>query len=122
MIVSKFAGMRIAITGAGDNGILSWIENPVHRDADATLARVRDRLHTPPRIVGERQGAGALVQVLARGDVDCLIPDADRTGSVSGWIEASTLAQVHKIPSSSQHKWEHTVSKIASIRLQIFTE
>jgi len=104
MIVSEVEEIRIATTGAGDNGTWSRIEKPVRRDADATLARVRDRLHTLPRIFGERQGAGALVQVLARGALDFLIPDADRTGSVSGWIEASTLAQVHEIPSSSHHK------------------
>ncbi|MEY3747094.1 MAG: hypothetical protein RL194_553 [Pseudomonadota bacterium] len=40
------------------------------------------------------------MQVLARGALDFLIPDADRTGSVSGWIEASTLAQVHQRPSA----------------------
>ncbi|NBR26971.1 MAG: hypothetical protein EBT83_00970 [Betaproteobacteria bacterium] len=104
MIVSEVEEIRIATTGAGDNGTWSRIEKPVRRDADATLARVRDRLHTLPRIVGERQGAGALVHLRERAGLD---PATDAAGAIcirNEEIEGSACQDLHEIPSSSHHK------------------
>jgi mandelate racemase len=86
-----------ALDGEG----LAWIEEPVRHDDYATCARLRERLRTPLQMGENFQGPGPMAQALAQGALDFAMPDVERIGGVSGWIEAAALARVHEVPLSS---------------------
>lgn len=80
---------------------LAWIEEPVAHDDFGTCARLRARLRTPIQIGENFTGTRALHAAHAAGALDYAMPDADRIGGVSGWIEAAGFAAVEHIPLSS---------------------
>lgn len=80
---------------------LAWIEEPVRHDDYDTCARLREHLATPIQIGENFQGPRAMAQALARGALDFAMPDVERIGGISGWIEAAALASVHDVEISS---------------------
>ena len=74
-------------------GGLLWIEEPVRADDFAGNARVAAALVTPVQIGENFMGPEQMVQALAAGASDFVMPDAQRIGGVSGWLRAAALAE-----------------------------
>jgi mandelate racemase len=80
---------------------LAWIEEPIRHDdyvGNATLAR---ELATPIQIGENFDGPYAMADAIAARACDYAMPDVARIGGVSGWLEASALAQAAGIEMSS---------------------
>jgi mandelate racemase len=75
-----------------EGGVL-WIEEPVRADDFAGNARIARELATPVQIGENFMGPEQMVQALAAGACDYVMPDAQRIGGVTGWMRAAALAQ-----------------------------
>jgi mandelate racemase len=84
-----------------DDEGLAWIEEPVRHDDFSTYARLRARLRTPLQIGENFQGTAAMAHALSQGCSDLAMPDVERIGGVTGWLEAAALASVHGVALSS---------------------
>lgn len=87
--------------GALDGEGLSWIEEPVRHDDYATSASLARELATPIQIGENFQGPRAMAQALATQASDFVMPDVERIGGVSGWMEAAALARAADVEMSS---------------------
>lgn len=77
---------------AAEAGV-SWLEEPVGADDLAGHAAVAEALAVPVASGENRYRAGGLEALLAAGGADVLMPDPQRVGGVSGWLEAAELAR-----------------------------
>jgi mandelate racemase len=84
-----------------DDEGLYWIEEPVRHDDYESSARLALELRTPVQIGENFAGPRAMALALDRRAADLVMPDLDRIGGVSGWLEAAALADVAEIPVSS---------------------
>lgn len=73
----------------------------MRHDDYATCARLSRSMATPLQLGENFAGARAMSQALATGACDMVMPDLERIGGVSGWMEAAALASVHELPMSS---------------------
>lgn len=80
---------------------LYWIEEPIRHDDYADYAQLKRRLFTPLQFGENFAGPKAMAAALAAQCVDYVMPDVERIGGVSGWIEAAALAAAHDIEMSS---------------------
>jgi mandelate racemase len=78
-----------------------WIEEPIRHDDYAGCARLARELETPIQIGENFSGARAMAEALAAGACDYVMPDLERIGGVSGWLQAAALASVHGVEMSS---------------------
>jgi mandelate racemase len=76
-----------------DEGGVYWIEEPVRADDFAGNARIAREVATPIQIGENFMGPEQMVQALAAGACDFVMPDAQRIGGVTGWMRAAALAQ-----------------------------
>ena len=93
-----------------DEGGVLWIEEPVRADDFAGCAKVAREVATPIQIGENFMGPEQMVQALAAGACDYVMPDAQRIGGVTGWLRAAALAQgagvemsSHLFPEASAH-------------------
>jgi mandelate racemase len=86
-----------ALDGEG----LAWIEEPVRHDDYAGCARVAREVRTPIQIGENLSDTFQLVQALAAGASDYLMPDVQRVGGVTGWLRAAAIAHAHGVEVSS---------------------
>jgi mandelate racemase len=82
-------------------GGVHWIEEPVRADDFAGCAKVAQALRTPVQIGENFMGPEQMAQALAAGACDCVMPDLERIGGVTGWMRAAALAQGAGIEMSS---------------------
>ncbi len=80
---------------------LHWIEEPVRHDDYAGCAEVALATHTPIQIGENMAGAASMDTALKAGALDLCMPDVERIGGVTGWLEAAALAAVNGVPLSS---------------------
>ena len=80
---------------------LYWIEEPVHHEDYVAAAALADQLSTPIQIGENFAGPRAMAQALSLRACDYVMPDLERIGGVSGWIEAAGLAHAAGIEMSS---------------------
>lgn len=80
---------------------LYWIEEPVRHDDYASSAGLARELATPVQIGENFQGPRAMATALAQQACDYVMPDVERIGGVSGWMDAAALARVADIEMSS---------------------
>lgn len=80
---------------------LTWLEEPIRHDdyaGEATLARA---LNVPIQI-GENFSLPVNMRfAIEQGAADYVMPDLERIGGVSGWLEAAAIAAEKNIPMSS---------------------
>jgi len=95
-----------ALDGEG----VCWIEEPIRHDDYAGCARVAREVATPVQIGENFSGVHAMEAALAARACDCVMPDLERIGGVSGWQRASGLAAAagmemssHLFPEVSAH-------------------
>jgi mandelate racemase len=80
---------------------LAWIEEPIRHDDYAGYAELQRQLTTPIQLGENFAGPKAMAAAIAAGAVGYAMPDAERIGGVSGWMDASALASAHEIELSS---------------------
>lgn len=89
-----------ALDGEG----LTWIEEPVIAHDYAALAHCAAAARTPLQAGENWWGALDLQHALEAAATDLVMPDAMKTGGVTGWQRAAALAQAHGRPMSN-HLW-----------------
>lgn len=80
---------------------LYWIEEPLRHDDYAGCALLAASIDTPVQIGENFVGPQAMAQALAAQACDYCMPDVERIGGVTGWMDAATLAAVQGMPMSS---------------------
>jgi mandelate racemase len=78
-----------------------WLEEPIRHDDYAGAARLARELNTPIQI-GENFSLPANMQVaIDAGAADYVMPDLERIGGVSGWMQAAEIAAARQLKMSS---------------------
>ncbi len=83
---------------------LTWVEEPVLAQDYIGHAKVSASAETPIQSGENWWGPLAMQQAIAANASDLIMPDAMKIGGVSGWLEASKLAEKHNVPLST-HLW-----------------
>jgi mandelate racemase len=86
-----------AIDGEG----LAWIEEPIRHDDYRGCAELARELATPVQIGENFSLPEQMAEALAAGACDCVMPDLERIGGVTGWQRAASLAAERSVPMSS---------------------
>jgi mandelate racemase len=86
-----------ALDGEG----IYWIEEPIRHDDYAGAARLARELATPIQIGENFSQPYALEEALRQEACDCVMPDLERIGGVTGWMKAAEIARASNVPMSS---------------------
>jgi len=78
-----------------------WIEEPIRHDDFRGCAELAQVLATPVQIGENFSLPEQMTEALVARACDCVMPDLERIGGVSGWQRAAKLAAEYKIPMSS---------------------
>ena len=84
-----------------DKENLYWIEEPIVYDDLKGCARVAREVETPIQIGENFYGPAALAAALDAKACQYVMPDVERIGGVTGWLEAAALAEAAQVPMSS---------------------
>lgn len=78
-----------------------WLEEPIRHDDYAGAAKLARELDVPVQI-GENFSLPANMRVvIEQGAADYVMPDLERIGGVTGWLEAAAIAAEKSMPMSS---------------------
>jgi len=91
-----------------------WIEEPIRHDDFRGCAELSQELATPVQIGENFSLPEQMAEALAAGACDCVMPDLERIGGVSGWQRAAKLAVERKIPMSS-HLYPETSAHLLAV-------
>jgi mandelate racemase len=80
---------------------LAWIEEPVRADDLAGCSRVAGELETPIQIGENFSSPFQMREALTTGASDLVMPDLQRIGGVTGWLQAAALAHSFGVEMSS---------------------
>ncbi len=86
-----------ALDGEG----VDWIEEPIRHDDYRGGAKVAREVATPIQIGENFSLLHGMQEALAAGACDCVMPDLERIGGVTGWQRAAALAAAHGVEMSS---------------------
>jgi mandelate racemase len=86
---------------AMDGEGLAWIEEPIRHDDYRGCAELARELATPVQIGENFSLPEQMAEALAADACDCVMPDLERIGGVTGWQRAASLAAERSIPMSS---------------------
>ena len=78
-----------------------WIEEPIRHDDYRGCAALAARLDTPVQIGENFSTPHAMQAALEAGACDYAMPDLERIGGVTGWMQAAGLAAASGVPLSS---------------------
>ncbi|MDA1090987.1 MAG: mandelate racemase [Proteobacteria bacterium] len=78
-----------------------WIEEPTRYDDLNGNARIAREVETPIQNGENFYGPEAAVRAIEAGALDYLMPDVERIGGVSGWMQTAKIADAAAIPVSS---------------------
>src|SRR5712692_10067127 len=78
-----------------------WIEEPIRHDDYRGCARVARELATPVQIGENFSLPHSMEEALAAGACDYAMPDLERIGGVTGWLQAAALAAERGVEMSS---------------------
>jgi mandelate racemase len=78
-----------------------WIEEPIRHDDYRGCAELARQLATPVQIGENFSLPQQMAEAIAANACDCVMPDLERIGGVTGWQRAAKLAAEHKLPMSS---------------------
>jgi mandelate racemase len=80
---------------------IAWIEEPIRHDDYRGCAELARELATPVQIGENFSLPEQMTEALAAGACDCVMPDLERIGGVTGWQRAASLAAERSVPMSS---------------------
>ena len=86
-----------AIDGEG----IDWIEEPIRHDDFRGCAQLARELATPVQIGENFSLPEQMAEALAAGACDCVMPDLERIGGITGWQRAASIAAEKSVPMSS---------------------
>lgn len=86
-----------ALDGEG----LAWLEEPIRHDDYPGCASLARELNVPIQIGENFSLPAAMALALAAKASDLVMPDLERIGGVTGWLDAARLAASHGLPMSS---------------------
>ena len=84
-----------------DSEGLAWIEEPVRADDLSGCSRVAKELETPIQIGENFSSPFQMREALTMQAMDLVMPDLQRIGGVTGWLQAAALAQAFGVEMSS---------------------
>ena len=84
-----------------DSEGLAWIEEPVRADDLSGCSRVAKELETPIQIGENFSSPFQMREALTMQATDLVMPDLQRIGGVTGWLQAAALAQAFGVEMSS---------------------
>lgn len=93
---------------------IAWLEEPIRHDDYRGNAVVARELAVPVQIGENFNGAEAMLEALAAGACDYVMPDVARIGGVSGWIQAAGVAAAAQVAMSSHLAPEISVHLLAA--------
>jgi mandelate racemase len=97
-----------------DRENLAWLEEPIRHDDYAGAALIARELAVPVQI-GENFSLLAGMQTALNAKAcDLVMPDLERIGGVSGWLEAAAFAEKRKIRMSS-HLYPETSAHLLAV-------
>ncbi|PVX85871.1 enolase C-terminal domain-like protein [Paraburkholderia unamae] len=84
----------------GEEGV-TWIEEPTLQHDFVGHAAIRNALRAPVQMGENWFGPDEMSKAIAAAACDFCMPDLMKIGGVSGWLQASALAEQHSLPMSS---------------------
>jgi mandelate racemase len=84
-----------------DREDIFWLEEPIRHDDYAGAATLKRELDVPIQIGENFSLVEGMRTALDAGACDCVMPDLERIGGVTGWRRAASLAAARGIPMSS---------------------
>lgn len=80
---------------------LYWFEEPIRYDNLGGYVQLATELKTPVQLGENFYGPRSLLQAIAMGAGDFVMPDLMRIGGVTGWLRAASIAGTAGIPMST---------------------
>jgi mandelate racemase len=93
---------------------LAWLEEPIRHDDYAGAALIARELSLPVQIGENFSLPSGMQAALNAKACDLVMPDLERIGGVSGWLEAAALAAKRKIKMSS-HLYPETSAHLLAV-------
>lgn len=84
-----------------DDENVYWLEEPIRHDDYAGSAQLARELKTPIQIGENFSLVWSMQAALTAGACTYVMPDVDRIGGVTGWLQAAALASSHGLKMSS---------------------
>ena len=78
-----------------------WLEEPIRHDDYAGAARLAHELKTPIQIGENFSLPAGMAAAIEQAKPDYVMPDLERIGGVTGWLQAAQLAAINRIKMSS---------------------
>jgi len=78
-----------------------WLEEPLRHDDYAGAARLARELTVPIQLGENFSLPQAMEVALAQKAADYVMPDLERIGGITGWLQAAKLAEVNRVAMSS---------------------
>ena len=105
-----------------DSEGITWLEEPIRHDDYAGQARLARELKVPVQI-GENFSLSANMKfAIEQGAADYVMPDLERIGGVTGWLQAAAIAADAKVPMSSHLFPEVSVHLLAATPTRHYLE
>jgi L-alanine-DL-glutamate epimerase-like enolase superfamily enzyme len=98
-----------------------WLEEPVHPEDVAGLARVRRVLDIPVATGEALAGRSEFLDVLEREATDIIQPDATHAGGISSCLEVAALARERGVR-TAVHVWGSPVAFSANAQVAVTSE
>lgn len=99
---------------AYDDAGVAWLEEPVRADDLAGHAAVAAATRLPVQRGENDWGPNDLARSLAAKASDLVMPDANKIGGVTGWMQAAALAEAANVPVSSHLFVEYSSHLLAA--------
>lgn len=80
---------------------IAWLEEPIRHDDYRACARLAEALEVPIQIGENFSTPFAMQEAIAAGACDLVMPDLERIGGVTGWLQAARIADQARMPMSS---------------------
>jgi mandelate racemase len=97
-----------------DQDNIAWLEEPIRHDDYSACASLARELRTPVQIGENFSLVSAMETALAGDACDLVMPDLERIGGVTGWLDAAKLAAARRLPMSSHLYPEISVHLLAA--------
>jgi mandelate racemase len=93
-----------------------WLEEPIRHDDYAGAARLAHELEVPIQIGENFSLPAAMRMAIEKRAADYVMPDLERIGGVTGWLEAADIAHSHNLRMSSHLFPEVSAHLLAATR------